>query len=144
MALPRYGTGATARPSSSPTTAARRRARGPADRRLPAASGSPRQVLPWHGLVQPGLGRQPEPPVGDDVAQDLGGAALDRVALGPQETVAGIPAVEVGPFRAAHRPVVITQPVRAGQLHLELRDLLVQPGEDQLGRRPLGAWLPGG
>src|SRR5262249_29371339 len=101
-------------------------------RRAPPARSS-RQVLPGHVLVHADLGRQPEHPLGDDVAQDLRGPALDRVAAGPQVAVAGTPAVEVGALRPAHRPVVVTQPVGADQLHLELGNLLIQLREDQLG-----------
>ena len=58
------------------------------------------QVLPGDVLVDAVLGRQAEHPLGDDVAQDLRRAALDRVALGAQVAVAGVPAGEVDAARA--------------------------------------------
>src|SRR5258708_14691211 len=106
-------------------------------------AGSPRKVLPWLVLVHPDVRRQPEHPLGNDVPQDLRGSALDRVALGAQEPVAGIAAVEVGAFGAAHRPVAITQPVASEQFDFEPGDLLIELGRHQLGPRPLGAGLSG-
>src|SRR5271166_5781340 len=74
------------------------------------------QVLPWDILVDPGLGRQAEHALGDDVAEDLRGAALDRVTAGAQVAVAGATPEEVGVLRAAHAPVVVTQAIGPGQL----------------------------
>jgi len=47
-------------------------------------------------------------------------------------------------LRAAHGPVVVTQAVRGGQLDLEAGNVLVQPGEDQLGGGSLGSGLARG
>src|ERR687886_714098 len=41
--------------------------------------------------------RQPEHPLGDDVAQDLGGAALDRVGAGAQEAIGPLVVLQLGP-----------------------------------------------
>src|SRR5215813_4826671 len=87
-------------------------------------AGSPRQVLPWLVFVQPDLRRQPEHPLGDDVAQDLRAPALDRVALGTQEPISGVVAVEVGALRPPYSPVAIQQPAGAEQIHLEPGDFL--------------------
>ncbi len=62
----------------------------------------------------------------------------------PAGTGSPVPAEEVRALGPAHGPVVVKQPVSAGQLDLELGDLLVQPGEHQLGRRALRAGLARG
>src|SRR5579862_8181067 len=102
---------------------------------------SPRQILPWHVLVEPGLRREAEDPLGDDVPQDLRGAALDGVPLGSQVAVAGAAAEERRVFRAAHGPVVVAQAGDPVELDVQPGYLLVQPGEDQLGGRALGPGL---
>src|SRR5579862_3941142 len=99
------------------------------------------QILPWDVLVEPGLWRQAEHPLGDDVPQDLRGAALDRVPLGAQVAVTRAAAEERRVFRAAHGPVVVAQALDPVELDVQPGYLLVQPGEDQLGGRALGARL---
>src|SRR4051794_10913512 len=105
---------------------------------------SSRQVLPGGGGVGAGLGGQPEHPLGDDVAQDLGGAALDGVALGPQVAVAGTPTGEVDALGTAHRPVVVRQALLGAKLHLEATGRLREPGERELVRGPFRAGLTRG
>src|SRR5690606_18822459 len=104
------------------------RARRPAAPPRPRnTAGSSRQVLPGHVLVDTGFGGQAENAFGDDVAQDLRGAALDRVALGPQVAVAGAAAVEVDALGAAEGVVVVAQV--AQELHLQPGQGLVELGE---------------
>src|SRR4029079_18737548 len=88
-------------------------------------------------LVGPGLGRQPQDPFRDDVAQDLGGPALDRVALRPQVAVTGVAVGERDDVRPAHGPVAVAQALLTEQLELEAAELLREPGEGQLHRRAL-------
>src|SRR5690606_36668040 len=78
-----------------------------------------RQILPRDVLVHPDLARQPEDALGDDVAQDLRGPALDGVALAAQVVEARAALGEAHPFGAAEGPVVVGQPLLAQELHLQ-------------------------
>src|SRR5215204_3167696 len=68
--------------------------------------------------------RQAEHALGDDVLEDLGGAALDRVRAGAQETV--------GPGRVPGRAVL------AEDVDRQLRERLVDLAPLPLRQRPLG------
>src|SRR5438067_11622251 len=73
--------------------------------------------------------REAEHALGDDVAEDLRRAGLDRVP--PAAELLIVP------------PAVVENPFRAEQLAPELRQPLVLLGPAQLDRRALGAWDAG-
>ena len=74
----------------------RARSRGGPPRPRSTADRSPRQVLPGDVLVHPGFRGQSQHALGDDVAQHLGRAAFDRVALRTQVAVPGLAAGQPG------------------------------------------------
>ena len=88
---------AAAPPGSSPTTPRTCAPAVPRGQPAPQRSaGCQRRsaaghVRPGHVLVGAGLAGQAEDPLAEDVALDLGRAALDRVGPGPQEHLAGRP-----------------------------------------------------
>src|SRR5918995_3110758 len=71
--------------------------------------------------------RQAEHALGDDVLEDLGGAALDRVTAGAQQLVA--------PGAAG------LEGLRADDVGRKLRELLVRVRPDPLEQRALGTGL---
>src|SRR5581483_11271025 len=102
----------------APRRADRLRPLNTADRRCSLG-----QVLPRDVLVDPDLRGEAEHALGDDVAQDLRGAALDRVALGAQVAVSRAAAREVDRGRPVGRPplagpVVVAQALLAEQVDL--------------------------
>src|SRR5680860_324972 len=103
-----------------------------------------RHLRPSQVLVDAWLTGQAEDPFTHDVAQDLGGAALDGVGSGPQEHLARIaPAGERSLFRAHHLVAIGKEgPLRTEDRDAELVDPLVHLGERELGDRALGAGDP--
>src|SRR5690606_19451854 len=100
-----------------------------------------RQILPRDVLVHPDLARQPEDSLGDDVAQDLRGPALDGGALAAERVEARAALGGAHPSGAAERPAVLGQPLLAQELHLQTGDLLVAPGARLRRGGPLRAGL---
>src|SRR5918992_1182461 len=122
-----------------------RRSAGRPRRRCRAGRGhSFPELLPRDVLVDAWFGGEAEYPFGDDVAQDLRGAALDGVALGAQVAIARVAAGEVDLLRPDHGPVGVAQPLLAEHLELEAGQLLVEPGVGELHRRTLRPRLADG
>src|SRR5579875_2818342 len=113
----------------------------PAEEPTASATRDPR---PWQVLVDPDVARQAEDPLAEDVALDLGGAALDRVRPRPEEHLAR-PArrtCEAEPLASAHRVVVADGAVDAEQVDAQLVDPHVDLGEHELRDRALGTRVP--
>src|SRR5215207_5534202 len=116
---------------------ARRRIRARCTYRFAREARSFPELLPRDVLVHARFGGQSEHALGHDVAQDLRRPALDGVALGAQVAVAGVTAGEIDRVRPHRGPVGVAQALLTEQLQLQAGQLLVQPGEGELHRRPL-------
>ena len=111
---------------------------------LPARAVSARHLFPGDVFVDAGLAGEAEDALAEDVAHDLGRAALDRVGPGPQEHVARFAerGGEADLLGAPERVVEADERVGAEQVHAQLVDALLVERERELGDRAFRPGVP--
>src|SRR5260370_6892696 len=100
---------------------------------MSASSSGPWHLAPRKALVDAGLAGKAEHPLTQDVAQDLGRAAFDRIRARAEEHPAGVAAARETRFVGPHHLVArVQEPVGAEHVHAQLVDAPVRLREREL------------